>query len=169
MHVFLIAALTADGYIARDANQISTKWTSQEDFQFFQERTKKAGVLVMGSTTFETINRPLPGRKIYVLSRSKTYSQFGESVEATGLQPRNLLAKLEQEGVAEVAICGGTSVYTQFMNEGLVDELFLTIEPVLFGDGLRLFNAELDVKLILKETISISDQTTVMNFLVDRS
>jgi dihydrofolate reductase len=168
VNVFIIAALTADGCIARDAQQSSIKWTSRDDYQFFQERTKKAGVLIMGSTTFETISRALPERKIYVLSRSKTYEQFGESVEATQLPPGELLNQLEGQGVTEVAICGGTSIYTQFMQAGLVDEMYLTIEPVVFGEGVRLFNQSLETKIQLKETISLSDQTVVMHYLVEK-
>lgn len=167
MHVFLIAAMTADGFIARDASHLSTKWTSKADAQFFSERTKKAGACIMGSTTFDTIQRPLPGRTTYVLTRQpEKYLQWGEQVQPFSITPEQLLHKLEHAGQKEVAICGGTSVYTQFMQLGLVDRMYLTIEPVVFGTGLRLFNAPLELHLSLEHTHSLSDQTIVQEYVI---
>lgn len=169
MHVFLIAALTADGYIAREAAQVSTKWTSKEDAQFFGERTKQAGVCIMGSTTFDTINRPLPGRTSIVYSKnSQKYEQWGDQVRATTLPPAQLLAQLQADGKQEVAICGGTSIYTQFMQAGLVERLYLTIEPVIFGSGLRLFADTLNTELKLVKTHQLSPQTIVQEYVVTR-
>ncbi len=169
MHVFLIAALTADGYIARDTAQISTKWTSKVDAQFFSERTKQAGVCIMGSTTFDTINRPLPGRVSMVLTRTpEKYNQWGDQVRGVSAEPVELLKQLEKEGYTEVAICGGTSVYTQFMRSGLVERLYLTVEPVVFGTGLRLFDSSLNTELKLEKTHQLSDQTLVQEYVVTR-
>ncbi len=170
MQVFLIAALSADGYIAQTASQVSTKWTSKEDAEFFTKRTKEAGVVVMGSKTFDTINRPLPGRVTLVCTRNaEQYSQWGDQVRATTLQPRELIAKLEAESWAEVAICGGTSIYTQFMQAGLINRMYLTIEPIIFGTGLRLFSSELSNKISLETTHQLSSQTMVLEYAVTNS
>ncbi|MCL5782229.1 MAG: dihydrofolate reductase, partial [Patescibacteria group bacterium] len=58
MKCFIIAALSADGYIARDEHHPAF-WTSKEDKKRFVELTKRAGVVIMGSTTYTTIARPL--------------------------------------------------------------------------------------------------------------
>ncbi len=167
MHVFLIAALTADGYIARGVAEISTKWTSKSDAQFFTERTKQAGVCIMGSSTFDTINRPLPGRVSIVLSRTpEKYSQWGDQVRGVNMQLEELLTMLADEGYSEVAVCGGTSVYTQFMRAGLVERLYLTTEPVVFGTGLKLFNATLHSEIKLEKTHHLSEQTIVQEYVV---
>ena len=57
MQIFLIAAMTADGYIAENDADVSTRWTSEADSQWFRERTKQAGVMIMGRKTYETIAR----------------------------------------------------------------------------------------------------------------
>lgn len=168
MHTFLIAALTADGFIAKDKNQNSTRWTSKEDANFFSEKTKEAGVVVMGRTTFETINRPLPGRKIYVYTSRPLSGFLPEEVEATKLSPAELIAKIGSEGYTKVAICGGAKVYTQFMQEDLIDTIYLTIEPVLFGAGVRLFDQEIMAKIRLKNRLLLSDQTTVLEYEVQK-
>lgn len=171
MHVFLIAATTLDGFIAQDKNHLSTKWTSKEDFQFFKERTTQAGVLVMGRTTFETIGRALPGRKIIVMSsqpKPEKYSQLNDAqVEYTSETPEKILQKLSAAGRTEVAICGGASVYTQFMQAGLINTLFITVEPVLFGTGITLFNQPISAQLTLNKVHQLSEQTIVLEYKVE--
>lgn len=172
MHTFLIAALTADGFIARlpkDAagahDQISTAWTSEEDTAFFKERTKQAGVVVMGSRTFRTIGKPLPKRLTIVYSEKDLSC---EGIEVTKKPPRELLADLEARGYKEVAICGGASVYTLFMEAGVVDTLYLTVEPVLFGSGVPLFTKPIDARLALASTRNLSDNVVLHEYKVDK-
>lgn len=65
-----MAAITADGNIAKHADHLSTEWTSHADKKLFVEITKQAGVIIMGRTTYATIGRPLPQRLNYILTRS---------------------------------------------------------------------------------------------------
>jgi dihydrofolate reductase len=163
MKTFIIAALSADGFISKDNTEPSIKWTSKEDTQFFREQTKKAGTMIMGRTTFETTGaKPLPGRRTIVYSRDKKY----EGVETTNESPKDLLARLDKEGVKEVAIVGGSSIYTLFAKEKLVDKMFLTIENVIFGEGIRLFNEKVDVNLELVSSNQIGPNTIVLEYKV---
>ncbi len=163
MRVILIAAVTEDGFIARAASENSFDWTSREDHAFFVSKTKEIGTMIMGRRTFETIGKPLPGRRLIVLTHRPhpdplhcmerggavraevTPPRSGGvgggndgTVEFTSEETRALLARLEKEGVASVAVCGGAEVYARFLNDGLVDEAFLTVEPVHFGAGVPL-------------------------------
>src|SRR3989344_2550515 len=124
MTTFLIAAVTADGFIARHSQHLAD-WTSKEDKQFFTRKTKEAGVVIMGLNTFRTIGKPLGGRHNIV------YAPVGEKlegVESTKENPKVLLARLGKEGYREAAICGGATIYTMFMEAGVVDALYLTME-----------------------------------------
>jgi len=130
MKVFMIAAVSADGFIAEHDEHIAD-WTSPEDKRFFVARTREAGVVVMGGKTFRTIGRAMPGRRNVVYT-SKPESINVPDVETTDKPARELIDQLEQEGVHEVAICGGTAIYTLFMKSGLIDEIYLTVEPLTF-------------------------------------
>nr|AIA13725.1 Dihydrofolate reductase [uncultured bacterium] len=145
LHCFINGVETLDGFIAEDKTQISTSWNSKEDKKRFVEITKRAGVVVMGSSTYETFMRPLKDRLNIIYSRSKKF----EGVEMTNDLPEILLQKLEARGFKEVAICGGASIYTKFLKAGVVDTLYLTIEPVIFGQGVKFFNENLNLKLSL--------------------
>ena len=145
MKIFIIAALSADGFIARNRGELAN-WTSKEDKKRFVELTKRAGVIVMGHTTFETIGKALPGRRNIVYT-SKKISIPG--AECTHELPAALAIRLEKEGVRELAVCGGASIYTLFMKSSLVDTLYLTLEPIIFGEGLRLFSEKIPATLTL--------------------
>ena len=169
MEVSLIVATSADGFIAQDPSVPSTAWTSKEDAAWFAQKTKEIGICIMGKNTFETIGRPLPGRLTVVLSREKTLSAPVEKnlLETFAGEPETLLTNLAERGYSAAAICGGASVYTQFMQKGLIDRLFITVEPIVFGDGVRLFNQPFDnLRLQLVATHPLSAQTVVLEYHV---
>lgn len=164
MNCFLIAALTIDGFIARHPGHISTSWTSADDKKWFGQRTKQAGVVIMGAKTFATIGRALPGRLTVVYTRQAQTSS-DPNVRFTNLSPAELLQQLEDENYSEVAICGGSSIYSMFMKLGLITKLYLTIEPVVFGAGVHLFSQDLEkVKLQLVQSSQLSDQTLLLEY-----
>ncbi len=170
MHVFLISAISADGYIAEEAKQVSTEWTSKEDKTFFRDKTKAAGVMVMGMNTYKTIGRPLPGRLTVVMTRSpqEVPAEQKDQLIFTSETPEAVLHMLEKKGFTEVAICGGSQIYTLFLKAKLIDTLFLTVEPVVFGNGVHLFNEEVTQKLELKNRTQLNEQTILLEYKVLR-
>ena len=167
MKVFLVAAITADGFIGRDSGHLAD-WTSPEDKKLFVRLTKQAGTMVMGSKTFATIGRALPGRKTIVYTGKP--DEFNvEGVEATNESPIELVARLENEGIEALAVCGGASIYALFMNAGVVDELYLTIEPLLFGTGVPLFSDQLDCKLSLLELDKLNEHSVLLHYAVQKA
>jgi dihydrofolate reductase len=168
MKVFIIACLTADGCIGRSADHVSTTWTSPEDTKFFIKKSKQAGVVVMGLRTFATINRALPERRLIV------YTPNASELNVTGIETTNetpiiLVKRLTQEGVQALAVAGGASIYALFMASGVVDELYLTIEPVIFGHGIPLFNETLpDIKLTLLDTEKLNSNTIMLHYAVNK-
>ncbi len=167
MKTFIIAALTADGYIAKDSIHSPMGWTSAVDKKRFRDLTKEAGVIVMGSATFKTIGRTLPDRTNIIYT--KKGGEF-PGAETTSLPPRELLKELEGRGFKSVAICGGSQIYTMFMKAGVVDTLYLTIEPHIFGKGIPLFNEDMIFHLKLKSVAqSESTGTLLLEYSVDYS
>jgi dihydrofolate reductase len=163
MKTFIIAVLTADGLIAESTDQISTDWTSKEDKKFFRDKTKEAGVIVLGYNTYKTIGRPLPDRLNIVYASSDVNI---EGAEITQKEPADLVKDLENRGFKEVAICGGTTIFTMFMEAGLVDKLYITIESVVFGAGMTLFNKKFEKKLELVSMQKLGEQTVLLEYNV---
>lgn len=148
MKVTLLMALTADGLIGKDDAHL-TDWTAAEDKKLFKAFTQKAGVVIMGSKTFDTLDRPLPGRKVIILTRKKDRVTPWDNVVFTDLSPDNLLKSLEKEGYAHVVVSGGATINALFAKHGLIDEIVLTYSPTLFGSGVPLFAEDVSMDLAL--------------------
>ena len=141
-------------------------WTSKEDVQLFVRLTKEAGVIVFGSTTAQTVidaGRRLPGRRKIVYTRGSKRA-MPEGFETTSEAPAELLARLEKEGASGVAICGGSQVYTLFLRAGVVDELYLTIEPKLFGSGVPFLGGSLECDLSLIDVQQLNQNTVLLHY-----
>jgi len=166
MDVILIAALTADGLIAQSKDQVSTAWTSKADRAWFAQTTREIGVVIMGWNTFLTMGKPLADRLnvVYSLDPASSRQQYNyPNLEFTDKEPLILLQDLGNRGYKQMAICGGATIYTMFMRAKLVNRLFLSIEPVIFGEGIRLLNESLDgIKLKLVEYKKLGDENTIL-------
>ena len=148
MKVTLLMALTADGMIGKDDAHL-TDWTAAEDKKLFKSFTQKAGVVIMGSKTFDTLDRPLPGRKVIILTRKKGRVTPWDNVVFTDLPPDSLLKSLEQDGYEHVVVSGGATINALFAKNGLIDEVILTYSPTLFGSGVPLFAEDVSMDLTL--------------------
>ncbi len=173
LKVILLAAISADGKIAEQQGQTSLDWTSKEDTRFFVEKTKEVGVVIMGRKTFETFGKPLKGRRLIVLSRQertkmteKTEREKKGTVEFTNEELSLLLSRLQNEGHDAVVVAGGASVYSQFLKQRLVTELFLTIEPVLFGQGISFASDFERVNMKLIETRLLGEQSVLLHYVI---
>jgi 5-amino-6-(5-phosphoribosylamino)uracil reductase len=72
------------------------------------------------------------GRQVLASARSRL-GGVGEVVAAEGLE--SVLADLAGRGVGRLMVEGGSSVLTQFLVDGLADELQLAIAPIFVGDS----------------------------------
>lgn len=121
--ISLIAAVDRNGLIG---NGKSIPWHLPADFVYFKQTTMGHPV-VMGRRTFESIGRPLSGRRNIILSRGPIAI---DGVEVAG--------SLEEVfaltgGAMEVFVIGGASVYAQALP--FAQKLYLTyIEGVFEGD-----------------------------------
>ncbi|MCP4023440.1 MAG: dihydrofolate reductase [Desulfobacteraceae bacterium] len=156
MKVVLLMAVTVDGKIGRNSLEL-VDWTGKDDKQKFIRITRDAGVMIMGSKTFDTIKKVLPGRKSIVMTRNKKRISNrvshrisnDEDLVFTNAEPQNILKDLEAQGYKTVTLIGGAVINTIFAKNNLIDEIYLTLVPKLFGKGLSLFNESLDMDLEL--------------------
>ena len=149
MKLILLMAVTVDGMIARDDAHFPD-WTGRADKRLFVQITKKAGVIIVGSKTFDTIGKPLPQRLMVVMTRNRARRSRWDNLEFTGLPPAELLADLERRGYREAVLAGGATINDLFAQQHLIDEIRITVSPLAFGRGITLFNSRLDLALHLR-------------------
>ena len=150
MKVILLMAITLDGKTGKDSEHF-VDWTEREDKKFFVQITKRAGVIIMGSRTFDTIGKPLPGRKNIILTRNRQRKSQWDNLVFTDQTPGELLKSLKKEGLSEVSLAGGPIINTLFALEKLIDEVIVTVSPLIFGYGTSLFSEEIAMELELKD------------------
>jgi len=154
MEVILLMAMTLDGKIARDSTEL-VDWTGKADKQYFVQVTREAGVVIMGSRTFDTIGKPLPGRKNIVMTRNQDRKSRMENLVFTKRSAREIIRELNEEGIEKVILIGGATVNSLFARENLITQIHVTIVPALFGRGLSLFREPMDIKLEFMENREI--------------
>ena len=121
----MIAAMANNRVIGQDNNM---PWHLPADLQHFKAVTMSKPV-IMGRKTFESIGRPLPGRRNIVISRNTDYEKAaGVDVVTSPEAAISLVCESD-----EVMVIGGGNVYQQFLKSA--DTLYLTfIDLDVAGD-----------------------------------
>ena len=118
--------------VARSRNHVIGKdnqmpWKISADLQFFKKVTMGYPI-IMGRKTWESIGRPLPGRRNIVVSRNVNYLALGAELVGSLEQALNSLKEFKR-----VFVIGGQQLFNQAFP--LADELFITeIEIQVNGD-----------------------------------
>jgi dihydrofolate reductase len=127
MRVSIIAAIAENGVIGRGGK---LPWHLADDLKRFKQLTM-GHTVVMGRKTWESIGRPLPGRRIVVVSRQRDYLPEGVAVVA-GIDDALTIA--ESAGDDEVFIAGGAEIYRLALPRA--DRLYLTrVHADVAGDA----------------------------------
>lgn len=115
MKLSLIAAVARNGAIGRDNALL---WHLPGDLPRFKQLTM-GSPLIMGRKTYDSIGRPLPGRRNIVITRNADWSVAGVEVARSLDEALALVAEAPQ-----AFVMGGGQIYTQALPHA--DELVLT-------------------------------------------
>lgn len=83
---------------------------------------------------------------------------------------QELLWALYRRGMKKILLEGGGILSRRMFNEGLVNELYITVAPILIGEGIDLFHGKLDkhIKLTLEGILQYGDQV-VLHYMIKKS
>jgi dihydrofolate reductase len=153
-------AASLDGFIAEADDTLD--WLTGYEGSFeggtgnpingtYEKFYEGVGALVMGSATYEFVlahasGWPYAGKRSWVLS-----SRDLPRPEAEGADVRIVaapVAELDEEmrataGEGDLWVVGGGNVASQFAEHGLLDEVWVTVVPVVLGTGKPLFERRL--------------------------
>lgn len=155
--VFIATSL--DGYIARDDGSLD--WLDRANSVVpagedcgYQTFMATVDALVMGRNTFETVlafpEWPFGSTPAVVMSRRgiAVPGNVPPTVSVSSEAPADLVARLSGQGARRLYIDGGVTIQG-FLAAGLIDDITITVVPVLLGSGRRLFGPlPGDVRLI---------------------
>ena len=145
--VFIATSL--DGFIAREDGSIDWLDRANASVPSGEDCGYKAffdsiDTLVMGRNTFELVLRfpdyPYGDKRLVVLSSRALDipAALAETVSCSSEAPADLVRRLESEGAKHLYVDGGITIQ-RFLAAGLIDEVTVTLIPVLLGRGRPLF------------------------------
>jgi dihydrofolate reductase len=173
MHVSIIVLQTINGFLAKSHDD-DLSWATKADRIFFKEKSTEIGTMLMGSTTFNAMKglkgTAFKGRHTLVFtSKPKKYKNYKNEfakVEFFSGTPQDAISYLTKQGISKVAVVGGGSLIQQFLASGLVNEIYITIAPYLFGKGIEVCKGEVQGKLKLLNKQMLSENEVLLHYKV---
>ena len=150
--IILFIASSLDGYIARENGDID--WLPENTASGYDDFIKSVDTIIMGKTTYDQVltfgDYPYKDKRSFVFTRTDQNKdeniQFISDVEK--------FVKSGFPGAGEnIWLVGGAQIIAFFLKQGVVDEIIISVIPVLLGKGISLFkNLGNETKLELIKT-----------------
>jgi dihydrofolate reductase len=141
--VILGFGISLDGYIARRNGAMDFLVIDEEGEALMADFFSKIDTTIMGRKTAAVTEKmrkqgeipDTPGISNYVVSRRwKPGKRAG--FEVVGGSLKAFVSKLKRRAGKNIYLGGGGELVRSFLQEDLVDELFIGVSPVLLGDGI---------------------------------
>ncbi len=144
--ISLFIAMSLDGYIAKPNDDLSfLKLVEKEGEDYgYAEFIAQIDTLIIGRKTYDYVVREIGAfhydngqRDVYVITRNER-PPVGRTIFYTG-DLTNLVDSLKSQTGKHIYCDGGAEVINELFKRNLIDELAVSIVPILLGDGTRLF------------------------------
>jgi len=157
--IIVYIATSLDGYIAREDGSID--WLPESAESGYDEFYKSVDTVIMGKTTYDQVltfgEYPYKDKKSFVFTT--TNQSKDENVEFVLDVEKFVIDGFPGVG-KNIWLVGGAQIIASFLKQKGVDEIIITMIPVILGKGIPLFqNIESEVKLELIKTKKYSELT----------
>ncbi|RXA19809.1 dihydrofolate reductase [Methanosarcina sp. MSH10X1] len=143
----LYIACSLDGYIAREDGSIDwlTKYDNNPETDYgYSEFYSSIGTVLMGRKTYEQVlgfgNWPYGEKKSYVFTRQSEPLRREKNVEFVSGNVGEFVRRLKGSTDKDIWLVGGSQLVKAFLEENLVEDLIVTIVPIILGSGIPLFD-----------------------------
>ncbi len=167
MKTILIFVSTLDGKVTKWGEPHVRLWSSHQNQDYYKKVWNESKLIVMGSNTFNADpSSPSPDHQLIIMTghpdKYKSLEISGQ-IEFTNESTVELTARFKSKGYEQMLVVGGAHVAASFLKEQLIDELWLTFEPKIFGTGGNLVtDGKLDINLGLINCEKVNEQGTLI-------
>jgi dihydrofolate reductase len=167
MKTILIFVSTLDGKITKWGEPKVSSWSSHQDQDYYKKVLNESRLIVMGSNTFNADTfKPSADHQLIIMTghpdKYKNLEITGQ-IEFTNESPFDLIARFISKEHKQILVVGGPHIATSFLKEQLIDEVWLTIEPKIFGTGGNFATeVDLDINLHLIHCEKVNEQGTLI-------
>jgi dihydrofolate reductase len=166
-----IVVMSLDGCLTRHQEE-GVGFASEADRAYFDEVLDTFDCTLFGAGAFEARRAAILGtlsRRRMRVVWTRTPSRYRDLERAEMLEFRSgsvegILADLADRGRRRCAILGGAALLTTCLRSGLMPELWVTIEPVVFGSGRRMFEGCLHTSFRLQGLRRLSEDTLLLEY-----
>jgi len=153
MHVSL------DGFVAGPNGEMDWIIVDEEIFDYAGYRTNESDTALYGRVTYDMMEgywptaADQPNASKHDIEHSAWYNKVDKVILSRSMKDKKLpntkivsdniseeIGKLKQAGGAEIIIFGSPSASHSLMQENLIDEFWIFVNPILLGQGIPLFN-----------------------------
>ncbi len=168
MKVILYMAITANGLIAKEDDD--TSWISTEEWSTYSKLARKIGNIIVGKRTYDIFTKQIEFQELkdtkFVVVTHHNFKTLSNH-HFIAKSPKDALKFFKNDD--ELIVAGGGILNGAFMKENLVDEIYIDIEPIVFGKGIPVFaSSDFQTKLELIETKMLSKNTIQLHYRVKK-
>jgi dihydrofolate reductase len=165
MKVILFSAISINGMIAdKDGKE---DFLSDSHWRRVVSLIEEAGAVVMGGGTYRTLEHwennfdDLDGVEKVVVTQEGVKEGY-----VSRENPRETIEFLEEKGYEKLVLVGGSKLTSSFLDEDLVDEIVLSIEPVIIPYGIPVCLIEKEIELDKKKVEKRDDGIVEITYKV---
>ncbi|MFC1622035.1 dihydrofolate reductase family protein [Patescibacteria group bacterium] len=169
MKLTLYMAISVDGKITR--GETDSDWVSETDWDQFYQYVTGSDAVIMGRKTmdqFEGDDFPMKGPVNIVLTRNKNLHNETETEIISDRSPKEIMALAKEKGWENLLLIGGEDINGQFLEENLIDEMVLSVHPLIIGEGLTLFSKDVSADLERLGTTELEDGLIQVRYKVKK-
>jgi len=164
--VILYIAMSLDGYIAKqddDMSFLDLVRQEGEDYGYY-DFIKTIDTVIMGRKTYNWVMTqvnefPHSDINSYIITRSPRPKKG--NIEFYSGSLKELIIKLKNVQGKNIFVDGGAEIVNIMLKENLIDELCVSIIPILLGDGKRLFRDGIPEKQLILQSTKIFEKGLV--------
>ncbi len=169
--VYYVAA-SLDGFIAGPAGDVSAFKHEGESVNAYKQDLLNFETVIMGRHTYEfgyqfglKSGQPAyPHMKHYVFSNQLNFENPHPNVKACPLNV-GIVQELKQTSPSNIYLCGGGQLAGWLLENQLIDQLKIKLNPIILGEGIKLFGSyNPSVKLRLSESQTFKDKSQINDY-----
>ena len=169
--VILYIAMSLDGYIATPDNGLEFLSLVEEKDQdySYKDFVNTVDTVIVGRKSYDKVlsmglEYPHTDKELYIITRTPRPT-VGSTTFYTG-DLNELVSGLKRKDGKDIYVDGGAEIANEMLSENLIDEFYISVIPILLGNGISLFNnSRPQVRLKLISTKSYNKGLVQLHYL----
>ncbi|MFD0798239.1 dihydrofolate reductase family protein [Maribacter chungangensis] len=174
--IIYYVASSIDGFIAGKNDDIGDYAAGGKGVDKYLADLQNFRTVIMGRRTYEfgykyglEPGKPAyPHMEHFIFSDSLKIETLADTVH---IEKKSIdrIKEIKESAQSDIYLCGGGEFAGWLFDNGLIDQLKLKLNPIILGNGIRLFgNSQTKAKWNLKETESFDDGLKILTYDIEK-